>query len=375
MKSLRNAASCRSGNFSLIAAIVLPVMIGGAGLAVDFSAALLTKTNAQSAADAAALAASAALAQEEVRTKAQAEAYAKEFVDAHFAGDAAQASVVIVEAVDPKTRGKRFTVKVSIKATHQTNAFSQLLGMNSINVSAISEATSATKVQKSISMYLVLDKSGSMLTSTSQLKSSSACWFYTDHDSRSWRAPCYFSQIEALQNAAGSLFDGFDTIDPSNRYIRVGSIAYDSGPKSQSPLEWGSTASRASVETLQANGNTSSTKAFDQAYKALTDPMEITRHINENGVTPDRYILFMTDGANNNQSDDVATKKLCKDASKAGITVFGVAFNAPPKGKDLLRACATSGKNYYDAKEAADLIKAFEDIGQMAAGDIPRLTQ
>jgi Flp pilus assembly protein TadG/uncharacterized protein YegL len=359
----------------MMAAILLPVVIGGAGLALDFSAALLAKSDAQTAADAAALAASAALAQEEIRTKAQAQAHAKEFVDAHFAGDSVRADVVIVEAVDPKTLGKRFTVQVAVKQTYKTTVLSQILGTQSIDVSAFSEASSATKTQKSISMYLVLDKSGSMLTSTTQVKSNSACWYYTDHDSRSWRAPCYFSQIEALQNAAGSLFDQFDKIDPSNRYIRVGSIAYDSGPNSQTPLDWGSSASRVSVQTLQANGNTSSTKAFEQAYKALIDPMEITRHINENGVTPSRYILFMTDGANNNQADDVATKKLCKDASKAGITVFGVAFNAPPKGKDLLRVCASGGQNYYDAQDAADLIKAFDDIGQMAAGDLPRLTQ
>jgi len=380
MRSFKDLLKCEAGNFGIMTAVLLPVLIGSAGLAIDFAAALSSKNNAQTVADSASLAAAAALSEEKITSRTQAERYAKEIVDAHLAGDpsmppgAYKASTTVTETTNPKTSAKDFAVEVSLNVAYGTSGLSSVIGNDKIDIAVTSTAESSTKVQKSLSMYLVLDKSGSMKTSTTMLKSQSACWYYKDHNSRSWRSPCYYSQIEALKEASADLFDTLDEVDPTHKYIRVGSIAYDSAPRSESPLSWGTDASRKNVAGLEADGNTNSTKAFEKAYDALIDQMEFTKHKNQTNTVPDRYILFMTDGANNYNSDDVATKKLCKKAEEAGIIVFGVAFNAPPKGKDLLRVCARNGKYYYDAQDADDLLAAFRDIGKKAAGNLPRLT-
>nr|CAD6630145.1 TadE/TadG family protein [arsenite-oxidising bacterium NT-25] len=383
MKSFTDLLRCRSGNFAITTALLLPVLLGVGGMALDFTGALVTRGSAQAAADSASLAASSALAAEKIGSKAQAERLAERFVAAHLAGDSYLASlpydvkVRVSESFNAATLAKAFTVDVEVQVQHETSGLSHFLGKSTIDVAVTSTSISSTAVQKSLSMYLVLDKSGSMQASTSRVKSPGACWYYwmpnANEMKQTWRSPCYYNQMETLKMAASDLFDRFDEADPEDRHIRVGSVGYDSKPLPPSPLSWGSDKSREYVSGLSAVGGTSSTEAFRIALKALTDPMEITAHVNKTGKKPDRYILFMTDGANNNKTDDVATERLCREAMDAGITVYAVAFNAPPQAKDLLHACSNA-KTYYDATDADKLLEAFKHIGQATAGKLPRLT-
>jgi hypothetical protein len=83
----------------------------------------------------------------------------------------------------------------------------------------------------------------------------------------------------------------------------------------------------------------------------------------------------MTDGENNSGSADTKTLQYCTAAKTLGITIYSIAFNAPQGGKELLSACASSAKTYFDAKDADELLKAFESIAADASGEISRLTQ
>jgi len=78
------------------------------------------------------------------------------------------------------------------------------------------------------------------------------------------------------------------------------------------------------------------------------------------------YVLFMTDGENNNSAvDDPATLAVC-DELKADpqITVITVAFSAPSVGKKLLKACATSKKQFYKSENAKEIKRDFTKIGR-----------
>jgi hypothetical protein len=82
----------------------------------------------------------------------------------------------------------------------------------------------------------------------------------------------------------------------------------------------------------------------------------------------------MTDGDNNANSYDTATKKTCDSAKAASIEIYTVAFMAPTKGQALLRNCATDGSHYFQAESMADLLAAFKKIGAKAANQTTRLT-
>src|SRR5690606_31396393 len=76
---LRNLLQDRKGNLSIIAAVILPVGLAAAGLAIDTSKLIASKAALQNAADAAALAAASALANKGITTT-EAEALAADFV-------------------------------------------------------------------------------------------------------------------------------------------------------------------------------------------------------------------------------------------------------------------------------------------------------
>jgi hypothetical protein len=65
----------------------------------------------------------------------------------------------------------------------------------------------------------------------------------------------------------------------------------------------------------------------------------------------------------------------CKTAKDHDIQIFTVGFIAPPNGISLLKYCATSSSDYYQAKSMDDLVKAFSSIAQTATQSITMLTK
>lgn len=191
--------------------------------------------------------------------------------------------------------------------------------------------------------------------------------------------PQPMTRLEALQDAAAALFTQFNTADPTSTYVRTGLTAYSSYVRGDTDMEWGTSSAAAYVESTYASGGTASTKSFKWAYDQLksSNTTEPSAHAAKNGQIPERFILFMTDGDNNNSSDDTATANYCDDAKDDGITIYAVAFDAPEGGdaEELLSECATSSGHYFEPDTAAELIAAFEKIGSATSKTLTRLTQ
>ncbi len=56
------------------------------------------------------------------------------------------------------------------------------------------------------------------------------------------------------------------------------------------------------------------------------------------------------------------------------MTIYTVAFMAPPNGEALLKSCAGDISNYYKASDMPSLVKAFSDIGGKVANQTTRMT-
>ncbi len=91
-----------------------------------------------------------------------------------------------------------------------------------------------------------------------------------------------------------------------------------------------------------------------------------------------KVLVLMTDGANSRSPDyvgkthtgnDVAlansrTAELCTNIRRAGIKIYTVAFDVTDEAvKDMLRDCAGTPQQFYDAENAAELETAFTNIG------------
>lgn len=90
---------------------------------------------------------------------------------------------------------------------------------------------------------------------------------------------------------------------------------------------------------------------------------------------PAKAIVIMSDGENDtstyviddgkptNAQADTNLRTTCQAMRDAGYVVFTVAFQATTAGQNVLRDCAGSSANYFNSPTAADLRRAFRQIG------------
>lgn len=183
-------------------------------------------------------------------------------------------------------------------------------------------------------------------------------------------------KIDALKKALSELFAQFNSADPTKAYVRTGLSAYAYGVRGDTNMEWGTGSASAYTSSMYASGGTASTNSVKWAFNQLknSNVTEVTKHADKNGQVPDRFILFMTDGDNNNSNDDTSTKSYCDQAKTDGIAIFSVAFAAPTGGQELLSYCASSDDHYYEPETASELILAFKKIGVASSKTLTRLT-
>lgn len=396
----------RAGNFAMVTAVVIPVILAAGGIAIDLTKIVLAKAELQDASDAAALAAASALANDK-KSVAEAKIIAAELFALQMSGNSGivkegdetlidAAPIITVTETAIANSGKAFKVDVASTYSVKYTVFTKLLGHTKGTLSAASTAESQTGSKNAISMFLVLDRSASMTFKTDDVESyTTACQNWTDDNWGGYNPPskpCYVRKVAALKTAVATLVNVLNTADPNQQYVRTGAISYNNKTQEETPLAWGTAGAFAYVNDFpaQTSGGTDSHTAFANAVSKLRatksngDNREDAAHKKKTGLVPVKYLLFMTDGENTSFDNDTSnwganesdkyTLASCQTAKDNGILVYTVAFMAPTRGQKLLRDCATTPANYYEAKDQASLIAAFNNIGQSAASVVSRLT-
>jgi Flp pilus assembly protein TadG len=374
----------RAGNFAIMTAVIIPVILIAAGVAIDLTKTVLAKAELQDASDAAVLAAAAALANDG-KSVEEARSIAQELFTLQMSGASSivkegdetlidTAPVINITETATGNTGKSYKVEIDASYSVKYNMLTrQLLGRTSGTLETLSIAESGTADSKSaFSMYFVLDKSGSMgeVTQTTT---------YPCPTERKPNKTCSKSltRIESLQLATASLLTQINNADPTSTYVRTGAVSYNSAAQKARALDWGTAGVLSYVNALTAEGNTNSAPAFKIAYDSLMLEAEVTAHKNKqgNGQVPVKYIVFMTDGDNNQSNADKDTQKYCDLARANKIEVYTIAFMAPSRGQALLSACATTQNHYFLAESTADLLAAFQSIGQQTSKVVARVTK
>ncbi len=388
----------RSGNFAIMTAILLPLLVGSAGVAIDTANMILTRSEMQGATDAASLAAVTALASG-TTTVADAPTLVKDFVAgqmSNFLG-ADTATLASIKAgtmatITPTTTatGTSFAVVVSSSYRMPVTGFTSVLGWNSVQVAASSSTTSGTTTSRTaLSMILALDQSGSMADNTDQ--STTVCTWQFSNICFGYMTT-YVTKIAALKAAAAALFSALETADPTHVLVRTGAVSYNAavvGQTKNPTMDWGTTSALKYVNSLPTvpTGGTDATGAQDIADAVVkklanaTDPESIYQLQKGNSNTA-RFIVLMSDGemtgnsSNWNQSIDSAVRANCDSEKKNdGITIFTVAFMAPSDGQALLKYCASTAANYYSPNTMADLVSAFTSIAKTATQSMTLMTK
>ncbi len=402
----------RGGNIALMAAVVLPVVLFGAGVAIDTTNIVFQKNRLQAAVDSGALAAASGLANKHMTVDEAREA-ARDYVVIAMRNAtaspvpigspaASEASVkqaaadkllidnisVTIEPKTLQTGAKGYDISVKSTLPVDLNAMTRLVSGDGINLTATGKSEGVSDTKNALSMVLVLDRSGSMAWKTdTKDTSTNGCYIYEEAywPYAKWSTPCYVSKIATLKKAVNSLLTQLKTADPTSIYVRTSAISYNNAQDAPGVLAWGTAGTGTYVNALAATGGTDSSDAFTSAYRDLSGNTETKAHAQKTGAVPTKYIVFMTDGENNYYQNrtgdseatrsDAATKFYCDKARDDGIKVFTVAFKAPKRGQDLLLDCATDPTYYFQAEKSEDLVSAFKAIGNKASNLMVRLTQ
>ncbi|HEV7437753.1 MAG TPA: TadE/TadG family type IV pilus assembly protein [Pseudorhizobium sp.] len=379
----------RSGNFGMMTAILLPVLIGAGGVALDLTNMMMSKTQLQEAADSAALAASTALATGEAVNEAAAKEIAKQFFIAQMGnsiGSEAASEMAATTNVDIKTTttsaGTNFEVSVGSSYDVALTPLMGVLGYQTMNIATNSTSTSGiSEKETALSMALVLDESGSMDWNTTTVESK------TCKKKKKWSDECkewditYVKKIAALKMAANALFSALDDADPEGDLTRTGAVSYNHNVMGQTQplMGWGTSAARTYIAGLpeKPEGGTDASGAMQVAHLGVQkapdgSDSESEEHGKKENETVERFIVLMTDGEMTGYSNqwnptiDGAVRDRCDDAKEAKTRIFTVAFMAPDKGKQLLRYCASTASDYYEPETMEQLVSDFSQIAKEA---------
>jgi Flp pilus assembly protein TadG len=361
----------KAGNIALSFAIISVPVLGAMGAGFDYVRAMNLHHEIQNNLDAALVAAVKDMeGKDDAAIRAQFTNWMA--VDAEISGTYTLDASNIV--IDKTNSGITATVTANVSTT-----FMRLLGHNNVPIavkaSVIAGDDPGSPPNKAaFSMYFVLDRSTSMREDTDE-KYETLCY---KSNGQSYKCNDVYSKMESLKLATVALLAQIAKQDPDSKLARTGAVSYDDEMQSPTPLAWGSAAVGTYINALQPSGTTNSGEAFEMAYKSLVITglkSEEKEHENKNGNTaPSKYIVFMTDGANNVNGADSKTRTYCEKARTANIKVYTIAFMAPPQGQSLLRYCATTSDDYFEADGTAALVSAFESIGEQASKKLVRLT-
>lgn len=364
---LHSLARDRAGNFGLAFALVSVPLLGGVGVAFDYTNAMNTHREMQASLDAALVAAI-----KQVEAKNKDEKSIREQMENWLAAEAQSGAKYQLDAKSVVIDFGEHDITAKAQATVPTS-FLTLFGVSTIPVSVQASVLGGEDVvtKTAFSMYLVLDRSGSMDSPTTTAYTTTCM----NASNKPYICTKVYKKIESLKLATSDLLTQFIDADPDMKYVRTGGVSYNNVMQTPSNLDWGTSAVLQYVNNLTAAGTTNSGEAMQEAYDSLKDSDEDKAHKNRNGNNkPDKYIVLMTDGENNVDGADDKTKKYCDKAKKQKMTVYSIAFMAPPAGETLLRYCATSSAHYFSADNTKELVAAFKLIGATAAKTLVRLT-
>lgn len=406
------------GALSVAFALVIPVVVGSAGFAVDLSMAQMVKQRLSHAIDAAALAAAASAGG---GSSAEIEAKVNSFFYKNYPLDEIGATYDLTVNVVGDD------ISVTAKSKYETS-FAKLLGIDELVVTA---HTTVTREILGLEVAMVLDVTGSMSTNNNigALKTASTNFLNT---------LCRNSTCSSLIKIGIVPFSVTVNVGPYGLGKNPNGTTYDTAfvnntkgvsfNQSNSKQWWGCILERSTpqdtqnygagwkwnmywysnsepnngcnksyilpltnvygtikskISSLYASGNTLSNLGMVWGYRVLSPEAPFREGAAWSDTTVKKVALLMTDGDNNIGSSysgygtwtnlrltdndlDVKLSATCENMKNNGITIYTVIFTSgiSQATKDRFRNCASSTDKYYYAPEQADLIDTFEQIAR-----------
>lgn len=392
---LQNALTgfCKNqdGAFLPMFGIAAFAIILSAGVAVDYSRMVNTRSRIFSAVDSAVLAAGNSMVKG-VSSKAKVRDVFDSFIKSNLSASA---------GFDGSYKVDSFTVNIndgSVDAVISAEVpmyLTAIAGYESFPVSAHSKVVFSTS---GIEVAMMLDVTGSMSGSkiTAMKKAAkSAIDLLMPKNDKSGKVRIglvpYSSAVNATSYYAKKVTNG-----ASNKCVTERADNTDAVPNGSNVIENNSgycpdskiiplTTKRRklknSVSKYKASGGTAGHIGIAWTYYMLSEKWQSVWKKDAKPSNYDsnvkKFAILMTDGefntyylgGNQGQKSNDTAKSLCSNMKLPkkganGIKVYSVAFQAPPSAKKTLQNCSSGADYYFDANSDAELVAAFKKIAE-----------
>ena len=400
-------------------ALIIPVVVGSAGMAVDVATAYLVQQRLSHALDAAALAAAASASGED-----DMQGVVDQFMEKNYPPEELGATYNI------QVTQVGNDIKLSGYASFDT-FFIQILGIDVVEVSA--DTTVAREIL-GLEVVMVLDVTGSMSTNNNIGALRTAASNFTNilmnsavyEDSVKIGLVPFATTVNVGPYGLGktpsnTTYDTAFVNNPSNRKFNQskstdwwGCILERAYPQdtqdAQPSWRWEMyrystsapnqncnkayilplTTSRSTIlnriNGLTASGNTLSNVGMVWGYRVISPDFPFREGTEFNDPEVRKAVLLMTDGDNNigntysaygpwstyRLTDEDLNDRLaetCENMKDEGISIYTVTFtsNIDQHTKDFFKECATTPDKWFNAPSQADLIEVFEFISRELA--------
>lgn len=158
---------------------------------------------------------------------------------------------------------------------------------------------------------------------------------------------------------------------------RVPGLLGVSCPAALTPLTTSMSDIRSGINVLNPSGNTYIPAGVVWGWRLLSPKAPFDQSKSGGSAKVGRFLVLMTDGANtlspsgeSHTGGDVSlanryTEEACTNVKADGISIFTVAFDVVDRPiKDILKRCASSEGNFFDASDSNQLAEAFQAIGK-----------
>lgn len=403
------------GATAVVFALIIPVVVGSAGMAIDVANAYMVKQRLSHAIDAAALAA-AAMGGTDTTAKVT------RFFNQNYPEEKIGATYGLTVTVS----GQNMTV--TAKADYDTT-FGRFLGIDTITVTS---SATVTREVLGLEVALVLDVTGSMSTNNNigtlrtaatnflnKLCPNTTCSSLVKIGIVPFATAVNVGPYGLGKNPNGTTYDTAFVNNPNNRSFNQsqssqwwGCVLARSTPQdtqnSTSTWKWDMyrytpgtspnngcnksyilplTGMKSTIQSritgLQASGNTLSNLGMVWGYRVLSPEAPFREGAAWSDVKTKKVALLMTDGDNNigdtysaygpwsnlRLTDRDLDNKLaatCENMKADGITIYTITFTSGINAatKNYFRNCASDTSKYYDAPSQANLLDAFERISR-----------
>lgn len=412
MSRARHFLRDKSGNFSMITAIMLIPLAGMSGAALDYSVALSARSKLQQTCDFASLAATKALSKDPSISDAKLQT----IVNKVFSS--VDNNLVFAKDVSALFKRVGKGVRVEAKSTVDTNVIS-VLGIEEIDVAVFSE--SAPSVFKKIELALVLDNTGSMATNSrmtalkdaskllidtlipagaheDNVKISIVPYDITVNIGSSYGNESWLDESNGSQSNKKNKWNSYQygntwcgLVKPANTdykpVVSPSSIEAYYEPCIPLPeiqtLTTSAVTLKNKINTMVPNGWTYIPSGLMWGWRTLDPRTPFTQGAKYKDEKWQKIIVLMTDGVNTSKwsngklftniqpgAGDAKTKNLCKKIKKKDIRIFTIAFDLNSSSTEkLLRKCATDPSDFFATHSPEGLKAAFSAI----AGNINRM--